>query len=182
MGTLRKARVRTEFEQFAAGHADGLLRNAYLMSGDRGEAEDLVQECLVRLARRWPRVRSMDHPGAYARRILFNLAVDGARQRTRRHAELRTAPETDGLDSEDPTAAAFEARASLVQALGELPARQRAVLVLRYFADLPEAEVAKILDCPVGTVKSNASRGLESLREALEPEAPHAVAATDDRR
>jgi DNA-directed RNA polymerase specialized sigma24 family protein len=61
------------------------------MSGDRGEAEDLVQECLLRLARRWPRVRSMEHPGAYARRVLFNLALDGGGKRTRRHRELQAA-------------------------------------------------------------------------------------------
>ena len=81
MDLLRKGRARTEFERFTALHADALLRNAYLMAGDRGEAEDLVQECLLRLARKWPRVRSMEHPGAYARRVLFNLILDGGRQR-----------------------------------------------------------------------------------------------------
>ena len=77
MDLLRKGRTRVEFERFAADNVDGLLRSAYLMADDRGEAEDLVQECLLRLARRWPRVRSMEHPGAYARRVLFSLVLDG---------------------------------------------------------------------------------------------------------
>jgi RNA polymerase sigma-70 factor (sigma-E family) len=176
MDLLRKGRTRAEFERFAAVHAGGLLRNAYLMVGDRGEAEDLVQECLLRLARRWPRVRSMEHPGAYARRVLFNLALEGGRRRTRRHVELQAVEQPHSDPRESATAAAVEARADLVRALGELPARQRAVLVLRYFADLPEHEVAAILDCPAGTVKSNASRGLERLRQTLEPSTlPQAV-------
>ncbi|HEY5343762.1 MAG TPA: SigE family RNA polymerase sigma factor [Solirubrobacteraceae bacterium] len=176
MDLLRKGRARAEFERFAAIHADGLLRSAYLMAGDRGEAEDLVQECLLRLARRWPRVRSMEHPGAYARRVLFNLALDDGRKRTRRRGELQAVETPHGGGGESSTVAALEARADLVQALGGLPARQRAVLVLRYFADLPETEVATILDCPRGTVKSSASRGLERLRQTLELSAPQALA------
>jgi RNA polymerase sigma-70 factor (sigma-E family) len=169
MDLLRKGRARSEFERFAAIHADALLRNAYLMAGDRGEAEDLVQECLLRLARKWPRVRSMEHPGAYARRVLFNLILDGGRHRARRRTELVAVETTDGDGGADETTAELEARLELVQALGGLPSRQRAVLVLRYFADLPEAEVASILDCSLGTVKSSASRGLERLRQNLDP-------------
>lgn len=178
MDLLRKGRARSEFERFAAVHADALLRNAYLMAGDRGEAEDLVQECLLRLARKWPRVRSMEHPGAYARRVLFNLILDGGRQRARRRTELVAVETTDGHGGADETTAALEAHADLVQALGGLPGRQRAVLVLRYFADLPEAEVALILDCPLGTVKSSTSRGLERLRQALDAGA--SLSAADD--
>lgn len=176
MDLLRRGRTRAEFERFAAIHADGLLRSAYLMSGDRGEAEDLVQECLLRLARRWPRVRSMEHSGAYARRVLFNLALDGGRKRTRRRGELQAVGTPHGDDGESPTATVLEARADLVQALGALSARQRAVLVLRYFVDLPETEVATILDCSPGTVKSSASRGLERLRQIFELSAPQALA------
>jgi RNA polymerase sigma-70 factor (sigma-E family) len=171
MDLLRKGRARSEFERFAAIHADALLRNAYLMAGDRGEAEDLVQECLLRLARKWPRVRSMEHPGAYARRVLFNLILDGGRHRARRRTELLAVEVTDGRGASDETTAALEAHLELVQALGGLPARQRAVLVLRYFADLPEAEVASILDCSLGTVKSSTSRGLQRLRRTLDPAA-----------
>ncbi len=170
MDLLRRARARTEFERFAAVHADGLLRNAYLMAGDRGEAEDLVQECLLRLARKWPRVRSMEHPGAYARRVLFNLILDGGPQRARRRTEL-VASQTE-FAGEDEAAASLEDHVELLRALGGLPPRQRAVLVLRYFVDLPVEEVATILDCPPGTIKSSTSRGLERLREALDPAAP----------
>jgi RNA polymerase sigma-70 factor (sigma-E family) len=167
MDLLRKGKARSEFERFAAVHTDALLRSAYLMAGDRGEAEDLVQECLLRVAGKWPRVRSMDHPGAYARRVLFNLALDGGRRRTSRRVELQAIETPQRLGAEDPGAAALEARAELVQALGGLPARQRAVLVLRYFVDLPEAEVAAILGCSPGTVKSSASRALERLRQTV---------------
>jgi RNA polymerase sigma-70 factor (sigma-E family) len=169
MDLLRKGRARTEFERFAALEADALLRSAYLMIGDRGEAEDLVQECLLRLARKWPRVRSMEHPGAYARRVLFNLILDGGGGRAKRRTELSAIQTADGHAGAQETTVALETRVELLQALGELPARQRAVLVLRYFADLPETEVATILDCPRGTVKSSSSRGLERLREALDP-------------
>jgi RNA polymerase sigma-70 factor (sigma-E family) len=178
MDLLRRGRTRAEFERFAAIHADGLLRSAYLMSGDRGEAEDLVQECLLRIARRWPRVRSMDHPGAYARRILFNLILDDGRQRARRRTELLAVQATDGHGGAEETTAALEAHVELVQALGGLPSRQRAVLVLRYFADLPATEVALILDCPPGTVKSSTSRGLERLRQTLDSAPP--ISTADD--
>jgi RNA polymerase sigma factor (sigma-70 family) len=135
MHLLRKGRAHTEFERFTAIHTDALLRNAYLMAGDRGEAEDLVQECLLRLARKWPRVRSMEHPGAYARRVLFNLILDGGRQRARRRTELLASQTTDGHGGADQAGASVEAHVELLQALAGLPPRQRAVLVLRYFAD-----------------------------------------------
>ena len=159
--------VMSEFDQFVAKHVDDLLRTAYLIVWDEAEAEDLVQECLLKVARRWPRVRRMDQPRAYARRILVNLAVDEARGRARRRSELE--PEAAAsLIAIDPLPA-LDARAELLQALGQLPARQRAVLVLRYFNDLTEAQVAEVLGCPAGTVKSSASRGLARLREALGP-------------
>ena len=78
----------TDFDQFVAAHVDDLLRTAYLIVWDDGEAEDVVQECLLKLARRWPRIRRMEQPRAYARRILVNLALDGARGRSRRRGEL----------------------------------------------------------------------------------------------
>jgi RNA polymerase sigma-70 factor (sigma-E family) len=156
-----------EFDQFVAAHVDDLLRTAYLIVWDEGEAEDLVQECLLRIARRWPRVRRMDQPRAYARKILVNLALDDARRRMQRRRELEPAEPTN-LFAADPLPA-IEARAELLQALGQLPERQRAVLVLRYFNDLTEAQVAEVLGCSPGTVKSSASRGLARLREALQP-------------
>jgi RNA polymerase sigma-70 factor (sigma-E family) len=168
MDPLRRGRARAQFERFAAAHADGLLRSAFLMVGDRGDAEDVVQECLLRIARKWPRVRSMEHPGAYARRVMVSLVLDGARQRSRRTVELGAVEPPPAGGSDGAITTALDARADLLGALRGLPARQRAVLVLRYFADLPEPEVAEILNCSVGTVKSSASRALERLRETPE--------------
>ena len=117
------------------------------MVWDAAEAEDLVQECLLAVARRWPRVRRMDHPHAYARRVLVNLALDGTQRRTRRRQELvadgsgalAAAPDEASARAWTPSAL----RAELIEALGTLPPRQRAVLVLRYFEDLTEAQVGR---------------------------------------
>lgn len=88
MDFLRKDRMRIEFERFVASHGDGLLKTGYLITSDLSEAEDLVQDCLLRVARRWPKVRAMEHQGAYARRILVNLALDSGQRRARRWQEL----------------------------------------------------------------------------------------------
>jgi DNA-directed RNA polymerase specialized sigma24 family protein len=141
---MQRDRARDEFERFVAETTDDLLRTAYLVLWDLAGAEDLVQECLFRVARRWPRVRSMEHPTAYARRIVVNLALDGAERRRRHNAEL-------------------------LAVLGTLAPLQRAVLALRYYDDLSEAQVAEILGCSVGTVKSTAWRALERLRTVLVP-------------
>jgi RNA polymerase sigma-70 factor (sigma-E family) len=160
-----------DFDDFVAGNLEQLLKTAYLITWDAGEAEDLVQECLFKIARRWPRVRGMVQPRAYARRILVNLAVDGAHSRARRRGELDGAPAVPGWAAGD-LLAGLETRAELLDALARLTPRQRAVLVLRYFNDLTEAQTAEVLGCSPGTVKSNASRGLARLREVLAP-IPH---------
>jgi RNA polymerase sigma-70 factor (sigma-E family) len=170
----RAQRARADFERFVTDSSDALLRTAYLIAWDPVEAEDLVQECLLVVARRWPRVRGMDHPHAYARRVLINLALDGATRRTRRRDELAANGSGAVADLADESSArrlhAVGVRAELIQALGTLPPRQRAVLVLRYFEDLSEAHVAELLGCSVGTVKSTASRGLTRLHAALSPD------------
>ena len=165
----RDQRRRAEFEQFVAGSTDSLLRSAYLLVGDLAESEDLVQECLVTVAKRWPRVRSMEHPRAYARRVLLNLALDGSTRRSRRRRELERADTIDeGLDERSTgELTAVDVRSELVAALATLPPRQRAVLVLRYFEDLSESETAAALQCSVGTVKSTASRALARLQSTL---------------
>src|SRR5579862_2757680 len=153
-----------DFDRFVAGCTDGLLRSAFLIVGDLQEAEDLVQETLFRVARRWSKVRRMDFPDAYARRILVNLALRGRPKRSRRRAELN---ETQPGDLAAPLP--FDRQDELHAALASLPPRQRAVLVLRYFLNLPEAEVAAALECSLGTVKSTASRGLARLEKNLRP-------------
>jgi len=160
--------VMDNFDEFVAGNLELLLKTAYLITWDASEAEDLVQECLFKVARRWPRVRRMAQPRAYARRILVNLALDDARGRARRRSELDwTAAVIDGPARD--LLVGLETRAELLDALARLTPRRRAVLVLRYFNDLTEAQTAEVLGCSPGTVKSNASRGLARLREALAP-------------
>jgi RNA polymerase sigma-70 factor (sigma-E family) len=159
---------RTEFDRFVSDSTDTLLRTAYLLVGDMQEAEDLVQEALLKVARRWPRVRRMDHPAAYARRILINHATGSARRRSRHRGELAAGALPDQADlSADPNS--LDGQDELLRALASLPPRQRAVLVLRYYLDLPEAEVAAALKCSLGTVKSTSARGLARLERTLRP-------------
>jgi RNA polymerase sigma-70 factor (sigma-E family) len=160
---------RAEFEQFVAGSTDSLLRTAYLVVGDVAESEDLVQECFVIVAKRWPRVRSMEHPRAYARRVLLNLALDGSARRSRRLLELDQSDTLEERFDERSSGqlTAIDVRSELVAALAGLPPRQRAVLVLRYFEDLSESDTAAALQCSVGTVKSTASRALARLQSTL---------------
>ena len=157
---------RADFDSFVAQSTDPLLRTAYLIVGDLPEAEDLVQETLLKVAGRWPRVLRMEHPIAYARRILVNLALGGAARRGRRRRELtgETLPDHGHVPGESD---AIDAQDELMRALAALPPRQRTVLVLRYFLDLPEAEVAAAMKCSLGTVKSTASRGLARLEQTL---------------
>lgn len=174
---------RREFERFVTGQVAPLLRTAYLVTGDLAGAEDLVQETLLRVARHWHKVRAMDHPAAYARRILVNLAIDDAGPRARRTGELTVPPGARDLpDSRaEHDLEAVYTQAELLGTLASLPARQRAVIVLRYWEDLPETEVAAILGCSVGTVKSTASRALARLREGLAASAPGHPPALDVR-
>lgn len=171
MDWLTGRTTRRQFERFADEVTEGLMRTGYLMTFDLAETEDLVQETLLRVARRWDRVHSMDHPAAYARKILVNLVVDGAQQRTRRNAELEAG--CDGKLEARPDAESFrpfgsvDSISELRWALGRLPRRQRAVIVLRYFEDLSESDVADLLGCALGTVKSTAFRGLANLREVM---------------
>ena len=167
----RAAQPHREFDRFVGESVDGLLRAAYLIVWDFAEAEDLVQECLFRVARRWPRVRRMEHPAAYARKVLVNLALDGTGRRTRARAELVAGTGAGcAVEHEDEAAGRVlgrvETTTDLGRALGDLAPRQRAVLVLRYLYDLSEADVADVMGCSVGTVKSTASRALQRLRVA----------------
>lgn len=162
------------FDEFVRAHAGGLLRTACLITWDDAEAEDLVQECLLRVSMRWRRVQRMDLPVAYARRILLNLALAGRDRRSQRRAEL-AGQDFDDVNGErvdlnaEAVVRALSERSELIDALGCLTTQQRTVLVLRYFEDLSEAQVADLLGCSTGTVKSSASRGVTRLRELLTP-------------
>ena len=151
----------SDFDEFVRDCSPGLLRTAYLLTGDRGHAEDVVQAALLRVARRWRRIRG--EPAPYARRAVVNLAKNHWRDRFRRPHESTAAvepvyasPETDVLLQQ-----------VLLPAVMDLPVRQRAVLVLRYFQDLSVEQTADALGCSPGTVKSQTHHALTKLREAL---------------
>ena len=167
----RRKQAQEEFDGFVRAQADRLLRVGYLLTGDLGEAEDFVQEALARVARRWGRVASMASPAGYARQVLVNLVIDGAARRSRRGGELAGTSSWELEHRADPHSeepfALVDGRLTLLEALLRLPARPRAVLVLRYWEDVSEADTAELLGISVGTVKSMASRGLVRLREVL---------------
>ncbi len=174
MPPVRGDQRRAAFEQFVDDSTASLLRTAYLVTGDTGQAEDLVQESFFKIARRWARVVSMENPRGYARRIVINLALDDSRRRSRHRAELagrahpvRSPSRPWEAQVTGGAVAAADDRLELVRALGELSPRQRAVLVLRYFDDLTESETASTLGCSVGTVKSTTSRALEKMRQLV---------------
>jgi RNA polymerase sigma-70 factor (sigma-E family) len=140
-----------------------LLATATLLAGGPAAGEDLLQAALERVMRHWHRVR--DEPEIYLRRTIYHLAVDQWRSR-RRHPEVLGKTGT-GLDvaAQPDRTDAVHLRTALIQGLAQLPPRQRAVLVLRYWEQLSESEAADMLGCSLGTVKSSASRGLARLRK-----------------
>lgn len=154
-----------DFEEFVRMRSAVLLRTSYLLcGGDRGAAEDLLQDVLERMFARWRRIRGAPEP--YARAALANAAGNRWRRRSRRVREepLEHGPPVGVAGPEDQVTD----RDRVVRALGTLPPRMRAVLVLRYFDDLSEAQTAAALSCGVGTVKSQTARGLVRLRESLD--------------
>ena len=155
-----------EFRDFMRGRWPAMLRLAYGLTGDRGHAEDVAQAAFARAYASWGRVRRTGDPDAYVRRILINEN----RRRFRKH---RVAEDLAGVLPEPAAAPAQDAagewddRAALLAALRALPPRQRAVVVLRYWMDMSEAETAAALNCSTGNVKSQASRALAALRGNL---------------
>lgn len=158
------SRSKNEFDRFVEEVCPPLLRTVYLILGDASAAEDVVQETLLRVARRWRRVRRMSHRQAYARRTAVNLALDERGAQGRRNLALdRYANDLQPHAADEN--GRVEQRADLIAALARLSPRARAVIVLRYYGDLSEAQVAHTLGCSVGTVKTTASRALANLRE-----------------
>jgi RNA polymerase sigma-70 factor (sigma-E family) len=155
-----------DFDDFVRGSATRLLRTAVLLTGDRGAGEDLVQETYERIYVHWPRIRT-GLPEAYARKTLTNLVANRWRTRLRRPAEVTLAENHDEPTQDDSEA--YAVRQELLRALQDLPPRQRATIVLRFYEDLTEAQTAEILGCSVGTVKSQTSRALDRLRLITEP-------------
>jgi RNA polymerase sigma-70 factor (sigma-E family) len=154
-----------EFSAFVRVRGTPLLRFATLLAGNPEAGEDLLQEVLEKVYRRWTKVGQAESPEAYIRRALVNSATKHwARRRRRDERLVAVVPEVEFSGGHSVVLV----RQILLQALSGLSRQQRAVIVLRYFADQSEAEVARLLGCSVGNVKSHASRGLERLRN--EPE------------
>jgi RNA polymerase sigma-70 factor (sigma-E family) len=151
------------FEEYVAARRAALLRTAYLLTGHREDAEDLVQVALVKVVPRWSRIE--DDPEPYVRKVLVHESVSRWRRRRWREVHTDRLPDTP---IKDPGAD----RVALQQALARLAPRQRAVVVLRYYEDLTEAETARVLGVSVGTVKSQARDALARLRE-LVPDLAH---------
>ena len=145
-------------------HAPGALRFAYLLTGDKAFAEDLVQDAFVKLAGRLAPTRDPRSFDFYLRKMVLNLIRSAARRRRTEHAYLRR--EAHG-QQEDQIPDLAE-RDLFRRALLKLPERQRAAIVLRHFEDLSEAQMADILECRPGTVKSLLSRGMASLKTQIE--------------
>jgi RNA polymerase sigma-70 factor (sigma-E family) len=136
-----------------------LLRFAYLLCGDRQRAEDLLQDVLLAMYRRFPDTLPLDNPTGYARRALANANISRARRASSREVVTDLIPEAPATDPADPAE-----RDALWQALRRLPARQRTVLVLRFYADTSDHDIADVLGCRPATVRSLAARGLAALR------------------
>ncbi|WP_210650027.1 SigE family RNA polymerase sigma factor [Nocardioides sp. SYSU D00065] len=151
------------FTAWATARRSALMRTATFLTGDSARAEDLVQEALTKVAQRWPRLRDQN-PDAYARQILARDNISWWRRN--RHEISSHVPEPARTPSIE---ARVERRLVLLDALGRLTERQRSVLVLRYFDDLSEADIAEALGVSTGTVKSTAHLALRRLRE-LAPE------------
>jgi RNA polymerase sigma-70 factor (sigma-E family) len=160
------------FEDFVRARGGSLFRTALLLTGqDRAEAEDLLQLALERAYRHWWRICRLDEPERYMRKILANASADRWRQLARRPEQPLNA-DTSGPIAPDHAARVAD-RDYLLSALAALPSRQRAVLVLRYFEDLSEAETAQVLGCSIGTVKSHSAKALARLRESAGSQSRH---------
>jgi RNA polymerase sigma-70 factor (sigma-E family) len=162
------------FRAFADAHQHRLMRLAYLLTGDIHLAEDLLQSVLVRMFGKWPKLRHVDRPEAYARRTMVNQYISWRRRRVAGEVSIAEPPER-AHSPEDSTVL----RIVLHQALMRLTPKQRAVLVLRFYEDRTERNVADLLGCSVGTVKSQTHHALARLR-ALAPELAPKLPALDE--
>lgn len=158
-------RADEDFLAWLATSRDGLRKTAYLLCGDWYLADDLVQDALTRLFGVWGRVAGSGSPGPYARKILVNLYLDHRRRPSRRELPQAQVLDTPGLEQANGVDGD---RDRLMTGLRQVPAGQRAVLVLRYWEDLSIEQTAQILGTTPGNVRSQASRGLEHLRAALD--------------
>jgi RNA polymerase sigma-70 factor (sigma-E family) len=155
-------RAVTDLESFLAERGEPLLRTAVLLAGTREAGEDLLQAGLERMLRHWSAI--VGDPEGYLRRTLYNLAADGWRRQRAWRGRLRLLQNETATAVTDGTTE-VDTRDALIRLLVQLPPRQRAVIVARYWEQLTETETAEVLGCSVGSVKASASRGMHRLRE-----------------
>ncbi|SBT51128.1 SigE family RNA polymerase sigma factor [Micromonospora narathiwatensis] len=153
---------RARLAEFVAGRTPALMRVAYLLTGDRHAAEDLFQSALAKTIPKWRTLRHTD-PEGYLRTVMYREQVSWWRRLRRRR---ETALTGDGPIQPDPSGGT-DVRLAMRAALRRLPPAQRTVLVLRYYEDLPEARVAEVLGCTIGTVRSRTHRAVTRLRQLL---------------
>ena len=151
------------FDAFVRAHGDSLVRGAFLLTGDRQLAEDLVQTVLAKVALRWGRIVAHGPPAPYVRVAIVRTAIGWRRRRWWGEVPSSPVPDRIGVDA----TAAVAGRDELRRALLTLPPRQRAVVVLRFYEDLSEADTASAMSCSVGTVKSQTAKALTRLRAQL---------------
>lgn len=170
-GGVRVVDDWTDFGAYVSARRETWLRAACLLTGDRHQAEDIVQSTLVRVWPHWARVSAKGDPDAYVRKVIFHQFASQVRRRRLSELAGGLLPGGSGnsggrpdRDTEPDPADRVDARLQLREILAGLAPRQRAVLVLRYYLDLSEAEAAAVLGCSVGTVKSQASKALARLR------------------
>jgi RNA polymerase sigma-70 factor (sigma-E family) len=157
--------VGPEFDEFVRVSSARLLRTSHLLAGDRGHAEDMLQEALVRAARHWRTARNA--PEAYTRRVIVNLATDRWRARQRRPVEVPLDDLSSRQRGQVGVLLPAGDRTVILDALRQLPYQQRAVAVLRYWDGVPVSETASFLGISEGTVKSYAARAIARLRQVL---------------
>jgi len=166
------ATIRSDFEQFAVRELPSLLRYATMLTGDTELARDLVQDAMLKAHSHWDRVSAADHPNLYIKAILTKTHVSWRRRWSVRHILTGYDNVVSGTDVPDH-ANALADRSALWDRMADLPRQQRAVLVLRYYEQLTDAEIAGVLNCSAGTVRAYASRALATLRlqpaDDLEP-------------
>lgn len=153
--------MASSFDQYVVGRGASLLRFAYLLTADRHLAEDLVQEVLAKAHHRWARIERLDQPDYYVRKAILNQYLSWRRRRSSGETAMRDLP-----DAPDPGdhASRLAERDEVWAMLAGLPRQQRAVLVLRYYEDLADAQIAELIGCSVATVRAHASRALTRLR------------------
>lgn len=166
-----------DWERLLAERGDQLMGAAIALAGNRYAGEDLLQAALERVLRK-PRRVDCDMEG-YLRRVLYNLAADGWRRRGRWRQKLPLLRSPGAAAADD--IAAVDLRDALVRLVLQLPPRQRAVIVLRYWEQRTEAETASLLGCSEGTVRSAAARGMQRLRELAGPPAGSGTQLTEER-